>query len=65
MITYAQLSKYPFNRREAILLAAFESYLNQQMTLPLETEDVEPTPSFRKPAPKPPLVSTYTLDRII
>jgi hypothetical protein len=25
----------------------------------------EPPPSFRKPAPKPPLVNTYTLDRII
>ncbi len=25
----------------------------------------EPPPSFRKPAPKPPLVANYTLDRII
>ncbi len=37
-ITYAELSLYPFHRREAILSAAFEWYLNRQMTLPLEDE---------------------------
>lgn len=38
MITYKELSRFPFHHREAILAQAFADYIDTQLELPIEIE---------------------------